>query len=59
MPVRPRGLDADRNYDRQFGTSQWSLWGQAIRHLNDHYKSQVPLDQQEQAKQRVVSLVVV
>ncbi|PHK94062.1 hypothetical protein CR162_14935 [Pseudoroseomonas rhizosphaerae] len=44
-------LDADRNYDRQFGTSQWSLWGQAIRHLNDHYKSQVPLDQQEQAKQ--------
>jgi putative ATP-dependent endonuclease of OLD family len=46
-------LDADRNYDRQFGTSQWSLWGQAIRHLNEHYKSQVPLDQQEEARRNL------
>lgn len=44
-------LDAERNYDRQFGTSQWSLWGQAIRQLNDHYKSHVPSDQQEVARQ--------
>lgn len=44
-------LDADRNFDRQFGTSQWSLWGQAIRHLNEHYKAHVPLDKQEEAKQ--------
>ena len=28
-------VDAGRNFDRQFGTSRWSLFGQAIRRLHD------------------------
>ncbi len=28
-------VDASRNFDRQFGTSRWSMFGQALRRLHD------------------------
>lgn len=31
-------VDASRNYERQFGTSRWSLFGQALRHLHQELK---------------------
>jgi len=34
-------IDADRSFDRHFGTSKWALFGQAIRHLERHFKDHV------------------
>ncbi|WP_293678500.1 AAA family ATPase [uncultured Phenylobacterium sp.] len=31
-------VDAGRNFDRQFGMSRWSLFGQAVRRLHDDLK---------------------
>lgn len=31
-------VDASRNYERQFGTSRWSLFGQALRQLHQKLK---------------------
>ena len=32
-------IEADRSFDRQFGTSKWSLFGQAIRRLEEDFGS--------------------
>lgn len=34
-------VDASRNYERQFGTSRWTLFGQALRHLHQELKDNV------------------
>ena len=34
-------IDADRSYERQFGMSRYTLFGQAIRKLEEHFSSQV------------------
>ena len=31
-------VDASRNYERQFSTSRWSIFGQALRHLHQSLK---------------------
>jgi putative ATP-dependent endonuclease of OLD family len=31
-------VDAARSFERQFGVSRWTLFGQAIRHLHEHLK---------------------
>lgn len=43
-------LDADRSFDRVFGVSEYTLFGRAIRHLNDDFRSSVPADVQERAQ---------
>ncbi len=35
-------LDAGRNFDLQFGSSKWSLFGQIVRRLNDDFQEKVP-----------------
>lgn len=32
-------VDASRNYERQFSTSRWSIFGQALRHLHQTLKN--------------------
>lgn len=43
-------LDADRSFDRVFGVSEYTLFGRAIRHLNEDFRSSVPVDVQERAQ---------
>jgi putative ATP-dependent endonuclease of OLD family len=43
-------VDASRNFDSQFGSSRWSLFGQIIRHLDAYFRDQVGQDIQQQVK---------
>ena len=43
-------LDAARNFDAQFSSSRWSLFGQIIRRLDAHFREQVGDDIQDQVK---------
>jgi putative ATP-dependent endonuclease of the OLD family len=41
-------IDASRNFDNVFGISRWSLFGRIIRHLDDDFKSTVPIDKRKE-----------
>ena len=43
-------LDAARNFESQFGSSRWSLFGQIVRQLDAHFREQVGSDVQDQVK---------
>ena len=43
-------LDAARNFEAQFSSSRWSLFGQIIRQLDAHFREQVGDDIQNQVK---------
>lgn len=51
-------VDASRNYERQFSTSRWSIFGQALRHLHQTLKdSGDQLTQLREALSRAHSLL--
>ena len=43
-------LDASRNFESQFGSSRWSLFGQIVRQLDSHFKDHVGKDIQDRVK---------
>jgi putative ATP-dependent endonuclease of OLD family len=43
-------LDAARNFEAQFGSSRWSLFGQIVRQLDAHFREQVGSDIQDRVR---------
>jgi putative ATP-dependent endonuclease of OLD family len=43
-------IDAARNFEAQFGSSRWSLFGQIVRQLDVYFREQVGKDTQDQVK---------
>ena len=43
-------LDASRNFETQFGSSRWSLFGQIVRQLDTHFREQTGNDIQNKVK---------
>lgn len=41
-------IDAERSFEKQFGLSRYTLFGQAIRHLEAHFESEVGEDTKRQ-----------
>lgn len=40
-------LDAARNFDSQFSSSRWSLFGRIVRQLDEHFRNSIPQDIQK------------